>query len=108
MDKDIKLNSPRTLQACRIKGILPEELYYVEYKDYLSAHPEITNLPEDIKKYRFKLLEKLEFKNKLEYWTKFIKNYDLKIPKSWAKFTIKFDKNNQETRYKFIKNLDKK
>ena len=63
MDKDIKLNSPRTLQACRIKGILPEELYYVEYKDYLSAHPEITNLPEDIKKYRFKLLEKLRQKS---------------------------------------------
>ena len=63
MDQDIKLNSPRTLQACRIKGILPEELYYVEYKDYLSAHPEITNLPEDIKKYRFKLLEKLRQKS---------------------------------------------
>ena len=52
--------------------------------------------------------KKLEYKKKLECWTKFIKNYDLKIPKSWAKFTNKFDKNNQETRYKFIKNLDKK
>ena len=62
MDKDKKLNSPRTLEACRINGVLPEELFYVDYKDYLSVHPEITNLPEDIKKYRFNLLEKLRQK----------------------------------------------
>ena len=62
MDKDIKINSPRTLEACRINGVLPEELYYVDYKEYLSSHPEITNLPEDIKKYRFNLLEKLRLK----------------------------------------------
>ena len=62
MDKDMKLNSPRTLEVCRINGVLPEELYYIEYKDYLSAHPEISNLPEDIKQYRFNLLEKLRQK----------------------------------------------
>ena len=58
----MKLNSPRTLEVCRTNGVLPEELYYIEYKDYLSAHPEISNLPEDIKKYRFNLLEKLRQK----------------------------------------------
>ena len=63
MDKDIKLNSPRTLLVCRMNGVLPEELYFVDYKDYLSAHPEISNLPEDIKQFRFKLLEKLRQKN---------------------------------------------
>ena len=63
MDKEIKINSPRSLEACRINGIIPEELYYVDYKEYLSIHPEITNLPEDIKKYRFNLLEKLRQKS---------------------------------------------
>jgi len=63
MDKEIRLNSPRTLLVCRMNGILPEELYYVDYKDYLSAHPEITNLPEEVKQFRFKLLEKLRLKN---------------------------------------------
>ena len=62
MDKDQKINSPRTLEACRITGVLPEELYFVDYKEYLSYHPEISNLPEDIKKYRFNLLEKLRQK----------------------------------------------
>ena len=62
MDKDQKINSPRTLEACRINGVLPEELYYTDYREYLSVHPEITNLPEDIKKYRFNLLEKLRQK----------------------------------------------
>ena len=46
-----------------MNGVLPEELYFVDYKDYLSAHPEISNLPEDIKQFRFKLLEKLRQKN---------------------------------------------
>ena len=62
MNKDMKLNSPRTLEVCRTNGVLPEELYYIEYKDYLSVHPEISNLPEDIKKYRFNLLEQLRQK----------------------------------------------
>ena len=62
MDREVRLNSPRTLEACRITGVLPEELYFVDYKEYLSYHPEITNLPEDIKKYRFNLLEKLRQK----------------------------------------------
>ena len=62
MDKNQKINSPRSLKACRINGVLPEELFYMDYKEYLSVHPEITNLPEDIKKYRFNLLEKLRQK----------------------------------------------
>ena len=57
MDKNQKINSPRSLKACRINGVLPEELFYMDYKEYLSVHPEITNLPEDIKKYRYDLLE---------------------------------------------------
>ena len=41
---------------------MPEELYYMDYREYLSIHPEITNLPDDIKHYRFNLLEKLRQK----------------------------------------------
>ena len=36
---------------------MQEELYFIDYKDYCSLHPEIRNLPEDIKKYRYDLLE---------------------------------------------------
>ena len=62
MDKEIKLNSPRSLEVCKTNGIQPYELYYIDYKEYLSKHPEISSLPEDIKRYRFNLLERLRLK----------------------------------------------
>ena len=62
MDKKCILNSPRSLKACQLKGVLPNELYYIDYKEYLDSHLEISNLPEDIKKYRFNLLERLRLK----------------------------------------------
>ena len=62
MDKEIKLNSPRSLEVCKTNGIQPYELYYIDYKEYLSKHPEISSLPDDIKRYRFNLLERLRLK----------------------------------------------
>ena len=62
MDKEEKLNSPRSLKVCEKNGVLPEELYHIGYKEYLSIHPEISNLPDDIKRYRFNLLEQLRLK----------------------------------------------
>ena len=62
MNKKSILNSPRSLKACQIKGVLPNELYFTNYKEYLSSHPEISNLPDDVKKYRFNLLERLRLK----------------------------------------------
>ena len=62
MDKEEKLNSPRSLKVCEKNGVLPEELYHIGYREYLSIHPEISNLPDDIKRYRFNLLEQLRLK----------------------------------------------
>ena len=62
MDKEIKLNSPRSLEVCKTNGIQVDELYFIDYKEYLSKHPEISSLPEDIKRYRFNLLERLRLK----------------------------------------------
>ena len=62
MDKEIKLNSPRSLEVCKTNGIQVDELYFIDYKEYLSKHPEISSLPEDIKQYRFNLLERLRLK----------------------------------------------
>ena len=62
MNKKSILNSPRSLKACQIKGVIPNELYFTNYKEYLSSHPEISNLPDDVKKYRFNLLERLRLK----------------------------------------------
>ena len=50
------------MEACRRQGIIQNELYYIDYKDYCNNHPEISKLPEDIKKYRYNLLENLRKK----------------------------------------------
>ena len=47
------MNSPRSLEACRILGILPESLYYVDFKTYAKNNPEIIRYPKDIQKIRF-------------------------------------------------------
>ena len=103
MDKEIKLNSPRSLEVCKTNGIQVDELYFIDYKEYLSKHPEISSLPEDIKRYRFNLLERLRLKTiKMikEKRNELINSKDDKLKdeneeyktarKKWAdKFTIK-------------------
>ena len=44
------MNSPRSLEACRILGILPESLYYIDFKTYVQNNPEIIRYPKDIQK----------------------------------------------------------
>ena len=62
MNKNVKINSPRTLKACKTIGVLPDELYFINYNKYVSVHPEISYLPDDVKRYRFNLLEKIRLK----------------------------------------------
>ena len=62
MDKNIKINSPRSIKVCKTNGIEPNELYFIDYSEYLNKHPEISNLPDDIKKYRFHLIERFRLK----------------------------------------------
>ena len=47
------MNSPRSLEACRQLGILPEELYYQDFETYVKMNPEVIGLPKDIQKIRF-------------------------------------------------------
>jgi hypothetical protein len=62
LNKNVKINSPRTLKACKTIGVLPDELYFINYNKYVSVHPEISYLPDDVKRYRFNLLEKIRLK----------------------------------------------
>ena len=43
MDKKCILNSPRSLKACQLKGVLPNELYYIDYKEYLDSPRRMMN-----------------------------------------------------------------
>ena len=47
------MNSPRSLEACRQLGILPEELYFQDMETYIKMNPEVIGLPKDIQKIRF-------------------------------------------------------
>ena len=48
-----EMDSPRSLEACRQLGILPQELYYVDFDTYSHLNPEVIGLPKDIQKIRF-------------------------------------------------------
>ena len=52
------MNSPRSLEACRQLGILPEELYYQDFETYVKMNPEVIGLPKDIQKIRFDNIDK--------------------------------------------------
>ena len=52
------MNSPRSLEACRQLGILPEELYYQDFETYVKLNPEVIGLPKDIQKIRFENIDK--------------------------------------------------
>ena len=47
------MNSPRSLEACRQLGILPEELFFQDFETYIKLNPEVIGLPKDIQKIRF-------------------------------------------------------
>ena len=52
------MNSPRSLEACRQLGILPDELYYQDFDSFLRMNPEVIGLPKDIQKIRFENIDK--------------------------------------------------
>ena len=52
------MNSPRSLEACRQLGILPEELYFQDMETYIKMNPEVIGLPKDIQKIRFENIDK--------------------------------------------------
>ena len=52
------MNSPRSLEACRQLGILPEELYFQDFDTYIKLNPEVIGLPKDIQRIRFENIDK--------------------------------------------------
>ena len=52
------MDSPRSLEACRQLGILPEELYYQDFDAYIRMNPEVVGLPKEIQKIRFENIDK--------------------------------------------------
>ena len=53
------LTSPRSLEACKRLGILPQELYYQNFNEYYNSHPELMVLSKEIQKIRYDHVEKI-------------------------------------------------
>ena len=52
------MESPRSLEACRQLGILPDELYYQDFETYIRLNPEVIGLPKEIQRIRFENIDK--------------------------------------------------
>ena len=52
------MNSPRSLEACRMLGILPQSLYYIDFKTYIQLNPEIFRLSKELQQKRFENINK--------------------------------------------------
>ena len=51
------INSPRSLEACRQLGIIPNELYFHDFETYVKMNPEVIALPKEIQKIRFENID---------------------------------------------------
>ena len=51
------MNSPRSLEACRQLGIIPNELYFQDFETYIKLNPEVIALPKDFQKMRFENID---------------------------------------------------
>ena len=51
------INSPRSLEACRQLGIIPNELYFQDFETYVKMNPEVIALPKEIQKIRFENID---------------------------------------------------
>ena len=102
------MNSPRSLEACRQLGILPEELYYQDFETYVKMNPEVIGLPKDIQKIRFDNIDKYRKET-----IKMVKDQrDLIINKEKGKENNEYYNNNVESYDKNnsneINNIDNK
>jgi hypothetical protein len=52
------MNSPRSLEACRLLGIDPQSLYYVKFKKFAQSNPDIFRLNKESQQKRFENINK--------------------------------------------------
>ena len=62
-EKSERLNSPRSLEALRILGLSPQELYPLTFDEYLLQNPSSRNLTEALQEQRYSHFENYRKKN---------------------------------------------
>lgn len=54
-----RLNSPRSIEACKLIGVEENELFYLDFQAFKESNPEVRVLKRELQNLRFEHYEKL-------------------------------------------------
>jgi len=54
-----RINSPRSIEACRRCGVDPNDLFKIDFNTYVSTHPDVRSLPQEFQANRYNNYDKL-------------------------------------------------
>ena len=57
------MTSPRSIEACRLIGVAPMELYPLTFDEYVLQHYEIRNLQKNLQEERYRHFDKIRTDN---------------------------------------------
>ena len=57
--KGKRVNTPRSIEACNLTGVNPDELHKISLETYIKRHPECKNLPKELIQERYDNYEKV-------------------------------------------------
>ena len=63
LEKKQRLSSPRSIEACRLIGITPNELYPITLDEYINKHPDIKYIKQNLQEQRFNNFDKIRKEN---------------------------------------------
>lgn len=58
-----RINSPRSLEACRRKGVKLQDLYHIDIEVYKNSSHDLKHLPKDVLELRYSYIEKMREEN---------------------------------------------
>ena len=53
------MNSPRSIEACKRKGVMPHDLTIVDFNTYKNSSLELKSLPQEVLELRYGYIEKI-------------------------------------------------
>ena len=63
LEKKQRLSSPRSIEACHLIGITPNELYPITLDEYINKHPDIKYMKQNLQEQRFNNFDKIRKEN---------------------------------------------
>ncbi len=63
MDRSLRLNSPRSLEACKRVGIKPNDLMHMDLEVFRNSSQDLKHLPKEVLELRYSYVDKLRGEN---------------------------------------------